>query len=439
MHKSGIFIIIVACLIPLIWLLGIGQGRELSAVFSQYLGLLALITMAIAQIIATRWRGIETIFGPMDQSYRLHKWLGISALVFILLHDTIDADMRGLGPETGLTDVAETAGEISLYGLIMLVMITIATFIPYHLWRWTHKVIGAFFVLGAFHYLFILKPFSNTGPLGWYMLAICLLGTLAYIYRLLPARFRPSLAYRIDRLKREGQSLAIEMTPVGRAMNYRAGQFAFFAFSDAGLDEPHPFTLSKAPSKNGDLRVTIAPLGDLTSRLTRALAEGQSVQVDGPWGRFGRGASGPQVWIAAGIGITPFLALAGAHEKGDVTLIYAVGRREDAAHLAEIEALAREKSGLELVLWESAGQGRLTAENVAALAGPKLSAGKVLFCGPSTMRKALQTGLRAHGVSPRRFHYEAFEIRTGIGLKALLEWLWTRKLSQRLIQGQPLR
>ena len=162
MKATGIAVIVIALLVPFLWLPGIANGRDVIALASQYLGMSALIAMAISQIIATRWLGVEAVFGPLDQAYRVHKWLGIGAMVAILLHDTIDAEMRGLGRETVLVEVAETAGEISLYGLLILVVITIATFIPYHLWKWTHRLIGAFFVLGAFHFVFILKPFSST-------------------------------------------------------------------------------------------------------------------------------------------------------------------------------------------------------------------------------------------------------------------------------------
>jgi predicted ferric reductase len=64
--------------------------------------------MAITQIIATRIFGIEPLFGPLDRSYILHKWLGIGAMTAILLHDTVDAEMNGHGAETILSERAET-------------------------------------------------------------------------------------------------------------------------------------------------------------------------------------------------------------------------------------------------------------------------------------------------------------------------------------------
>ncbi len=116
----------------------------------------------------------------------------------ILLHDTIDAEMTGLGRDTLLV---ETAGEIALYGLLILVVITVATFIPYRLWRWTHRLMGVIFAFGAFHYLFVLKSFSVGDPLGLYVAAFCVLGLAAFAWRQLPSRMRPSRHYAVAGLE----------------------------------------------------------------------------------------------------------------------------------------------------------------------------------------------------------------------------------------------
>lgn len=429
MRAGGIILIIGALLVPFIWLPGIAQGRDVVALFSQYLGLAALIAMAFSHIIATRWPGVELVFGPMDQGYRIHKWLGIGSMVAILIHDTVDADMRGLGRETALTELAETLGEISLYGLLILVVITVATFIPYHLWKWTHRFIGIFFLAGSFHYLFILKPWANGDPLGLYMLVVCAIGALAYLYTSAPRGLRPGRAYHVDSVSPQGTALAIEMTPKGGSrLRHRAGQFAFFAFSGAGHSEPHPFTISSAPRDDGGLRVTIAPLGDLTARLKGAVKPGQDLRVDGPYGRFGGNSKRAQVWVAAGIGITPFLALAEAlsADGPPVDLIFCVRAAEGAPHLSQIKTLADANPRLQLTLWESQSSGRLTAEGIAAIVGD-LAGRQVLFCGPSAMRRALAAGLAAMGVSARNFHYEVFEIRTGLGLRRFAEWIWRQR------------
>ena len=166
---------------PIPWFAALAGQHDPIALLSQYFGSGALIVMAISQLLATRFRVLEVIFGGLDRIYVLHKWLGISALAFILLHDTIDAEMDGLGAETLLVEVAETFGEISLYGILALVVITIATFVPYHLWRLTHRFIGGFYAAPAFHFAFILKPFALTDPTGLYVLAFCVIGILSYL------------------------------------------------------------------------------------------------------------------------------------------------------------------------------------------------------------------------------------------------------------------
>lgn len=429
MKAFGISLIAAALLAPFLWLPGIAQGRDVIALFSQYLGLAALIAMALGQVIATRWRVVEWIFGPLDQSYRVHKWLGIGAMVSVLLHDTIDAEMRNLGRETALVELAETLGEVSLYGLLILVVITIATFIPYHLWKWTHRLIGIFFLFGAFHYLFILKPFANFDPLGVYMLVVCGLGTLAYAYTSAPRAMRPFRRYRIAALEPQGSAIAVTMTPEGRGIKHRAGQFSFASFTGGGMTEPHPFTLSTAPQDDGSLRMTVAPLGDLTRKVQRALAIGGEVRIEGPFGHFGANRNGPQLWVAAGIGVTPFVALAQALKDGEgpVRMVFTARDEENAPHLAELRSLAAAKANLSLTFWDTATQGRLSASSLSELAGEPLKTARVLFCGPAEMRRELQSGLADHGVSGRRFHYEEFEIRTGLGLRRLLDrfGLWS--------------
>ena len=434
LKPSGLILVTAALGTPLVWWPGLAQGRDVVALGSQYLGIWALIAMAISQVIATRVRLVEILFGGLDRSYILHKWLGIGAMAAILLHDTIDAEMRGLGRETALVETAESFGEVSLYGLLILVVITVATFIPYHLWRWTHRLMGLFFAMGAFHYLFILKPFANGDPLGLYVSAFCLAGVLAFAYRLLPSGVRPARDYRVEEVTPTGRALAVTMAPEGKPLSYRAGQFAFATFEGAGMtSEPHPFTISSAPDDGtGRIRMSIAVLGDFTYRLKGVLKPGMPVRIEGPFGRFARPAKAdPEIWIAAGIGITPFLAWAQAlPESGaPVTLIYCVRDESEAAHLDELRALAKARPGLRLVLHSSRDKGRLTPEAVAAAAGTdRLDKAAVAFCGPAAMRKSLSEGLRRMGLPQSRFHYEEFEIRSGIGLRRLADWVLNRAL-----------
>ena len=51
-----------------------------------YTGIIAIGAMSVAMILALRSARIESLLGGLDKSYRLHKWLGITGLVFSILH-----------------------------------------------------------------------------------------------------------------------------------------------------------------------------------------------------------------------------------------------------------------------------------------------------------------------------------------------------------------
>lgn len=426
MKLTGLAVLILTAIVmPGALFASLPQVSDSVALFSQYIGAVALILMAWAQVWATRAPGVESVFGGFDRVYVLHKWSGVAAMAAILLHDTIDAEMDALGRQTALNELGEALGELSLYGLLILAVISVATFIPYHLWKWTHKAMGAFFAAGAIHFLLIQKPFAVGDSLGLYIAVACVAGLLAYAVTLLPPRHR---AYAVRDLRDTGGATAITLAPTGKTrFAPRPGQFAVVCFDAPGLSEPHPFTLSAPVADDGSLQITAKALGDWTARLPRALAPGATAQVQGPFGRFTRhDGKQPEIWIAGGIGITPFLAWAealGPGQTGPIHLFWAVRSEAEAPHLDRVRAAAAQPA-LTLTLVASDAGDRLTAERIAQTVDP--AGARVAFCGPAGLRRALQQGLARHGVAPRAFHYEEFEFRTGIGLRRLAAWIGAR-------------
>jgi predicted ferric reductase len=422
-----LLVIALAALYPLYWYWGLAAQRDPVALFSQYLGSASLILMGLNQFLATRTPGLETVFGSLDRIYVLHKWIAVVAIAALGLHDIIDAEMDGLrgGPLSG---IAEDIGEISLYGLLILGFASIITFIPYHLWKWTHRFIGAFFALGAFHFFFIEKPFSNADPLGLYVSAFCVLGLASYAYMIVMRPFLPTgHTYTVQAVRQLGAVTEVSLSPAGRGLRHKPGQFAFVRFDVSGLTEEHPFTLSGGPAEDRSLRFSIKDLGDYTRRLGVELKEGTSATVTGPFGHFtlpsGRD---PMVWVGAGIGITPFLAFAeslGQKETGPITLYYCVRETKNVPYEGELARLAEANPALSVILVRSAQGERLTSERIATDLGADIKRAHVFFCGPKPMRQALRNGLVASGLRGSRFHFEEFEMRSGIGLRKLAGWI----------------
>lgn len=51
-----------------------------------YTGVLDMGAMSVTMLLALRLVSIEPYLGGLDKSNRLHKWLGITSLVFLILH-----------------------------------------------------------------------------------------------------------------------------------------------------------------------------------------------------------------------------------------------------------------------------------------------------------------------------------------------------------------
>ncbi|MCR9137550.1 MAG: ferredoxin reductase family protein [Alphaproteobacteria bacterium] len=443
MRRTGIAVVFIALLIPLFWFVPLAAEHDPAAIASEYLGASALIAMAFSQLLVTRIPALQTVFGGQDRIYVQHKWLGIGAVAAVLLHESIDAEVSGLGGETALSEIAESLGEIGYYGLLALLAVTLLTLIPYHWWRWTHKLMGLVFSLAALHFAFIEKPFATLDPAGLYILAFCVIGVVSYLLTLIPYNRRyVRNRYRVTAIEPQGKALAVTLTPRGRGPRHRPGQFAFVQFDVPGCRETHPYTISKAPDPSGMLRFTIASLGDHTGKLPGILSAGTEAVVSAPLGRFTRkfGAT-REIWIAGGIGVTPFVAWAQSLQPGHAPIhfFYSARTRGAAPHLGELETIAKQDSDFHLHFVDSSAGKRLTPQFISHALDDDLIGAQAYFCGPIPMRNAIRSGLCRLGLRASAFHFEEFEIRSGIGLRRLFSWLAARHGSAGHPKGRPLR
>ncbi len=310
------------------------------------------------------------------------------------------------------------------------------------MWRWTHRFMGTFFAFSSFHYLFITKPFSVWEPVGLYISAFCLLGIVSYCYTLIPfSILQGRHKYKVSSAEQNGEGLSVTLQPVGRGLRHLPGQFAFVRFDGLGRNEVHPFTISKAPGSGNQIRFTIKPLGDDTQSLVREISTGQTAIVSNAFGHFTRRNNGhTEIWVAGGIGITPFVAFAEDLKSatGTVHLFYSVGDRKRAAHLRELEEIAAQRDGFNLYLVETNNQGRLDIAKLEEAMGSVPVDTVVYFCGPEEMRESLQKEFIAKNIPARRFRYEEFRIRTGIDYFAFFSWLLRRLwLQVEKVQKEP--
>ena len=170
--------------------------------------------------------------------------------------------------------------------------------------------------------------------------------------------------------------------------------------------------MASAPADT-TLRLSVKASGDYTHRLYDDLRPGVEARVVGPFGMFDYELGEPsQVWVAAGIGITPFISWIRTLEESfdyDVDLYYSVPDEAHALFVDEVaEATARHQS-LRLHLIRADRDPRLTPERIVA--EHPIANSSVYMCGPPEMMRAFEKRLRALGARPGHIRWEQFGLR----------------------------
>ncbi len=395
-------------------------------------GLLSIAMMSLAVFLAARPAWLEGPLGGLDRMYRAHKWAGILAVGFAALHWLIEMSddvLKALVGREGrlpkenfgglleaMRDLAEDLGEWAIYAVLAMLALTLWRRFSYRPWRFLHQAMPVIYLALAFHAALLAPPEYWTRPVGW------LLGLLlgAGVYGSVAA-----LTARIGRARQvEGEIIAIEQTApdvvavqcrLGEGWRgHRPGQFAFITFDRK--EGAHPFTI--AGSDRGDRVVgfQIKALGDYTRGLGRRLRAGQKVTVEGPYGRFDLARRDPrsrQIWVAGGIGVTPFLAWLESLQAAPGTapaadLHYCTHDRDSDPFVARLETLCAPLDGFRLRIHGSR-QGEVL--NAAILAEGGVGPAEVWFCGPRGLAESLKAGLHVARPGEYRFHREAFEMR----------------------------
>src|SRR5690242_18889838 len=134
--------------------------------------------------------------------------------------------------------------------------------------------------------------------------------------------------------------------PAGFA--HEAGQNAMFTLIDPREDDAagptRTFTIASAPHER-ELMIATRMRDSAFKRFLGKAQPGTKLEMEGPVGTMvlHEDADRPAVFLAGGIGITPFLAMVRDAAKRQlphhITLIYSNRRPQDAAFLAELERL----------------------------------------------------------------------------------------------------
>jgi predicted ferric reductase len=402
----------------------------------QYSGILAMAVMSMGMILAMRLTWIENRLNGLDKAYRLHKWLGVSALVFIVSHWLLINVPRWL-VEAGLLirparlpsptetvaifkffnrqrDIAEQIGEYSFYVLLVLIVIALVKRFPYRYFFMTHRWIAFVYLVLILHAVVLMKYSYWSTILGVVMVVLMLLAALTALTSLFrrigqshKAVGEVSEVHYLDGFKVTSISIQLRSTWSGHC----AGQFAFVTFDKH--EGAHPFSITSVWLGDGQLSFLIKALGDYTNTISTKVKIGDYVVIEGPYGRFNfDGKATRQIWIGGGIGITPFIArmkaLAVRPDGRAIDLFHTTLDIDDTAlQLLNEDAIA---AGVHLHLIITSRDGFLTGAILRSKI-PNWKTADIWFCGPLSFGKAIRADLVESGLSSAKFHQELFDMR----------------------------
>ncbi|MBS0527432.1 MAG: ferric reductase-like transmembrane domain-containing protein [Proteobacteria bacterium] len=371
--------------------------------------LLVSLLLMVREVEVARW------LGGLERMYRWHHRTGVVAYLALLAHPLLlAADGFAESPALAwqaLAPVDESwpvwSGWLALILLMAGLTITFMRRLPYRAWRWLHAGLGVAVLFGLLH-LVLLGIDEPVLPI---LAAAMLILAWRAMRDELGLAARPYIVESVRRVA--AGTIEISLRPLATSLTAMPGQFVLVAFLTGanyrGCGEFHPFSVSSI-DRNGVLRIGVKALGDCTRRM-QSIQPGVPARVQGAFGSF---LAGPppasQLWVAGGIGVTPFIALLRA---GGITsptlLLYLYKTEAEAAFLAELRALAAETPFLTLQTVET---GELLPDLERLLPDAHcLGCRDCYLCGPPELTAALKPALRKRGIAARRIHFENFDFR----------------------------
>jgi predicted ferric reductase len=428
-------IVIALCIIPALamcidapFAVRFGSFSKTLLSLGDITGVIGLGMYAMNLALATRLRWFEDIFGGLNRVLMSHQILGGLSLVMLLAHPMFTAiSYYPYGvhvvanffiPQTAYIGTA--FGIVALIMLIGLVGVSFYARLGYKVWLATHKYLGLAYLLVALHVLLTPNHITADVFVRWYLYGLLLLGVCAYVYRtLLPNVFVRRYVYTIVSAVAKGIGVVeVTLSPVAARVPFKAGQFVFISFGEDGFSQEwHPFSVSGSDS-NGSLMIDVKSLGAYTETLTRMLPHmvGMTARVEGAYGRFSYRNIGNlnQVWIAGGIGVTPFLSMAQTLGSGpyNIDLYYSV---KTASELVDLEKLGEHQSLKPGQVFRTfpfiteTYKTYLNANIVQKNSGD-ITKRDFLLCGPPGMMGAIRAQLIELGVSSHNIHSEEFSL-----------------------------
>jgi predicted ferric reductase len=449
------FAALLCCVAPALWLAAAPPGPRFTGALATLIsvgvlaGLAGSSAVAVNLVLGGRLQTVDRFFGGLDKVYRYHRLNGRIAFLLLLLHAAlVIAGSATLSPSGALRLLTPGAGWVTFAGVLALCLMSVAIVLTlyvrlgHELFVYVQRSFGIVFCLAALHVFFRPGFVALSPALTTYLGLLSAAGLGAWIYRaVLGDVLVRRHEYDVVNVRAlDISAVEITMSPREQGLRHLPGQFVYVTFYSSNFNAQfhpvsmenkgpsavitfrpgeignqfHPFSITSSPDDR-HLRVAVKAVGDFTTALQR-LDEGAIARVEGPYGGFShlRIRNRRQIWIAGGIGVTPFVSMARSLDGQDheITLLYGMNTRAQGYFLDELASIGARNPAFRLVAIPEDEEGFISVDRIERDSGG-LEDKDVLICGPPVMIESLRDQLQARGVAPRRIHFEKFGFTPG--------------------------
>lgn len=385
------------------------------------IGLVGVVLIFWQMILGNRYLSNFISFDVLDAN-KIHKFLGKYILIFLILHPLLIISAYNWDPITMLLPNFSSEFykhvSIGVFSLWILLFIWVTSAIFHKVLKYQHWQI-----LHYSSYIFLIFSILHSKDIGRYITKfpfLTLLWNVLLVLAITLVVFRVLLAsgifYKrfkiISKNSINESTIVLKLKLLSGKLNFKNGQFVYLQLNRFG--ESHPFSAAIVDEEKGELTLAIKKFGNFTKSLD-SIIEGQEVFLDGGYGVFTSEADnqGPNVFIAGGIGITPFIGKI-LKSNFDNYLFYSSKLLSDAIFVEEFreklknnfflcisgEKLEREDIIPNRISFE------LICEGISDLV--KIKNAKFFICGNSNFIEGITTTLEGNGIEKGKIYTEKF-------------------------------
>ncbi|MEX0934184.1 MAG: ferric reductase-like transmembrane domain-containing protein [Candidatus Saccharimonadales bacterium] len=426
--SPGLTLSILIILIPsFAWMVGYdfsGMTRleTTGTVLKRGAAFMGMAMFAWSLILSGRYKILDSLFKGLDQMYIAHRFLGTTVMILLILHPFGHTLLYIAAHGTtgliqhflGFKSLALTLGRISLYGLILVGVWSIFAKVKHETFINIHRWLGVLFIAGAAH-AFMSGPESvlaNNQFMFWYMLVLSMTATLTFMHYSIFGEFlRKYYKYKVESVNiLPGGVIDVTLAPKYQIVNFKPGQFFYVAFDFLDSDAYHPYSVASSKDSS-KIRFLIKQLGDYTTAL-KDLQAGTTARLKGPYGgfTFDDDKHDKQLWIAGGIGVTPFLSKAHSLRYSKLTpevkMLHFAKEGEEAIDREILDIIQKDHRAFDYKCIPESKFGIVSLKDISKQLG-SLKDYAIYMCGPPAMLKAYAEQAKEMDLD-NQLYYEEF-------------------------------